>query len=126
MSGRKSLGNAWRDAIRDSDLDRTAKLVAFVVSIYMNGQGWAFPSKATIAEGCNLDSIRTVDVAVQRLERAGSYGRRPPGEPGRRSHSLRSSRARLGAACRRRDRAGMPGSSRFPATAGLSYSSATT
>ena len=29
----------WRDAIRDSDLNATAKLVAFVISCYFNSTG---------------------------------------------------------------------------------------
>ncbi len=63
----------WRDAIRDSDeLDRTAKLVAFVLSTYMNGSGKAFPSKGTIAAGAGLGSgRRAVDQAIVRLEAAG-------------------------------------------------------
>ncbi len=80
----RSVVNAWRDAIRDSELDRTAKLVAFVVSTYMGTTGQAWPSKATIAQGAGLGAgKRAVDAAVDRLEAAGylrvgrSKGRRP-------------------------------------------------
>jgi Helix-turn-helix domain len=62
----------WRDAIRDAELDRTAKLVAFVIGTYMNAAGKAYPSKRLIAEGCALGSgKRAVDQAVDRLEAAG-------------------------------------------------------
>ena len=63
----------WRDAIRDDeDLDKTARLVAFVLSTYMNRNGEAWPSKATLARGCNLGAgRRAVDKAVDRLEAAG-------------------------------------------------------
>jgi hypothetical protein len=61
----------WRDAVRDSDLDTTAKVVAFTLSTYMNGGGWCHPSKATIARGASLSAPRAVNGAVNRLERAG-------------------------------------------------------
>jgi hypothetical protein len=62
----------WRDAVRDSELDATAKLVAFVLSTYMNGRGCARPSKETLAAGASLSSgRRAVDHAVDRLEGAG-------------------------------------------------------
>jgi hypothetical protein len=62
----------WRNAIRDSELDRTAKLVCFVISTYMNGAGEAFPAKDTIAKGAGLGSgRRSVDQAVDRIEAAG-------------------------------------------------------
>jgi hypothetical protein len=62
----------WRNAIRDSELDRTAKLVAFVISTYLNGAGTAYPAKDTIARGAGLGSgRRSVDQAVDRIEQAG-------------------------------------------------------
>jgi hypothetical protein len=71
-------------ALRDSELDPTAKLVGFVISTYMDTRGKAFPSKATIAEGASLGKgKRAVDKAVDRLEAYGlldvtrSKGRRP-------------------------------------------------
>jgi hypothetical protein len=73
----------WRDAIRDSELDGTAKHVAHVISTYMNGAGDTFVGKATIAKGASLKSVRAVDYAVKRLEREGlieivpSMGGRP-------------------------------------------------
>lgn len=65
----------WRNAIRDSDLDRTAKLVCFVISTYMNGKGEAYPAKETIASGAGLGKgKRSVDQAVNRIEAAGYLG----------------------------------------------------
>jgi hypothetical protein len=63
----------WRNALRDAEeLDRTALLVGLVISTYMDGNGRAYPSKATIASGCRLGSgRRAVDGAVDRLEKAG-------------------------------------------------------
>jgi hypothetical protein len=60
----------WRDAIRNSSLDRVAKLAAFVLSTYMNGVGECFPGKALLANGASLNSIRSVDRAINRLESA--------------------------------------------------------
>jgi hypothetical protein len=70
MAGRKSLSAAWRDCIRDSDLDQTAKTIALVLSTYMNGNGQAFPSKETLAHGASV-SKRAADTAVSRLEDRG-------------------------------------------------------
>jgi hypothetical protein len=66
----------WREAIRDSDLDRTAKLVAYTLSTYMNGGGAAFPSKTLLARGASLGNPNhkgssALDAAVNRLEAAG-------------------------------------------------------
>jgi hypothetical protein len=61
----------WRDAIRDAELDRTAKLVAFVLSTYMNGSGETFVGKETVQRKCGFASIRTVDEAINRLEQPG-------------------------------------------------------
>jgi hypothetical protein len=56
--GRKGLVAVWRDAVRDSDLDRTAKLVAFMLSTWIAGRGLAYPSKATLAKGASLGEGR--------------------------------------------------------------------
>jgi hypothetical protein len=66
----------WRDALRDSDLDRTAKLVGFVLSTYMDGRGVAYPAKTTLAEGASLGregqkGNTAVDTAIDRLEASG-------------------------------------------------------
>lgn len=61
---------AWRIAVRESELDRVAKLVALTLGIYMNRRGIAWPSKQSLAEGTGY-SIRTVDRAIIRLEQAG-------------------------------------------------------
>jgi Helix-turn-helix domain len=68
MSGRKSLPAVWRDAIRESELDPTARHVAHVLSTWMNGRGVCWPGRETIAEGTGY-SVRTVERAVARLER---------------------------------------------------------
>lgn len=60
----------WRIAIRESDLDPTAKLVALTLDIYMNRRGIAWPLKSSLAAGSSC-SVRTVDRALIRLERAG-------------------------------------------------------
>jgi hypothetical protein len=60
----------WRDAVRDSELKSTAKLVALVLSTRMNRHLVAYPSKETIATDCSL-SRRSVDAAVDVLEKAG-------------------------------------------------------
>lgn len=68
----RSLTAAWRDAVRDSDLDRTAKLVAYTIGTYMNAAGVAYPSKALIASGATLGAgRRAVDTAIDRIEAAG-------------------------------------------------------
>jgi hypothetical protein len=66
----------WRNAVRDSDLDRTAKLVALVLSTYMDHTGAAWPAKTTIARGASLGRVgqkgnTAVDSAIDRLEAAG-------------------------------------------------------
>src|SRR3954451_12782786 len=66
----------WRVALRDSELDSTAKLVGLVLSTYMNGRGDCWPKKLTIAERTGL-SKRAVDGAIQRLE-AGDFLRVEP------------------------------------------------
>src|SRR5581483_8217451 len=65
----RSLLADWRDAIRDSGLTRTEKLVGLTLSTYMSAEGRAYPSKETLARGCSL-SDRAVDRAVDVLEAA--------------------------------------------------------
>jgi hypothetical protein len=60
---------AWRHALVESDLDRTAILVGLVLAVYMNAKGEAHPSRATIAAGAKL-SVSSVDRALKRLKRA--------------------------------------------------------
>jgi hypothetical protein len=74
----------WRNAVRDSELDRTAKIVGFVLSTYMDANGDnAFPRRQTIAAGADIKWLPTVDAAIQRLELAEllevsrSKGRKP-------------------------------------------------
>lgn len=70
--GERALLARWRDALRDSDLDMTAKTCGYVIATYWNGRGLsAFPAKTTIAAGAGLRSVRSADNAVLRLERAG-------------------------------------------------------
>src|SRR5262249_52952137 len=47
------------------------KAVAFVISTYMSTDGYCRPSRATIARGSTLSSVRTVDTAISELEDAG-------------------------------------------------------
>src|SRR5215218_9293065 len=70
---RKSLVAIWRDAVRDDDqLNSTARLVAFVLSTYVNGSGLAYPSRGTLAAGAGLSTgLRAVDRALSSLELAG-------------------------------------------------------
>lgn len=69
---RQSLLTRWQHAIVDSNLDGTAKLVALVLSRYMNLSGWANPGKARLAAGASLgQGRRAVDEAVKRLEARG-------------------------------------------------------
>jgi hypothetical protein len=66
----RTLLAKWRDAVRDSDLSSTAKLVALALSTRMNRYGGAWPSKDTIAGDTSLGR-RTVDAAIETLEREG-------------------------------------------------------
>jgi hypothetical protein len=79
----------WRDELRDWPLDRTAKLVGFVLSTYMNGSGETFVSKKLLAEGASLgQGKRAVDGAIDRLEAAGFvYVRRSKGRVSFRYHA---------------------------------------
>jgi hypothetical protein len=88
----------WRNAIRDSELDKTAKLVAFVLSTYMDAAGRAFPSKATLSLGASLGAgKRAVDKAIVRLEEAGLLQvTRSRGRRSFRYQAVLTSRARAG------------------------------
>jgi hypothetical protein len=66
----RSVVIRWRDAIRDSDLDGTAKLVAFVLSTYMDASGETFVSKARLGCGASVTD-RSVYDALKRIELAG-------------------------------------------------------
>jgi Helix-turn-helix domain len=81
---RLSMLAQWRDAVRDSELDRTAKLVAHTLGTYADRDGVAFPSEQTIAEGASLGSRNSVRKSVNALEQAGFVIVRR--SPGRRSH----------------------------------------
>jgi hypothetical protein len=61
---------AWRTAIRDSDLDPTAKHVALTLDTYMNRHGIAWPSRASLATGTGR-TVSTIDRALRRLEHTG-------------------------------------------------------
>jgi hypothetical protein len=67
---RKGLSAVWRDAIRDSDLRATSKLVAHTLSTYANGRGGAYPARQTLALGSSL-SVKAVDTAIRDLETSG-------------------------------------------------------
>lgn len=60
----------WRNAIRDSGLDMTAKLVAHTLDTYLDGHGDGWPSRATIANGATC-SVSAVKRAIHRLEAGG-------------------------------------------------------
>jgi hypothetical protein len=58
----------WRNAVRDSELlDSKSKLTAFVLSTYMDKDGYCFPSKATLEAKTDLGA-RTIDRAIAKLE----------------------------------------------------------
>jgi hypothetical protein len=63
----------WREALRDSDLDRTAKLVGYILSTFMDKDGLAWPGKETIAAGAGVHP-RTADKAIKRIELFGLLG----------------------------------------------------
>ena len=66
----KSVPQVWRDVVRDSSLDSTAKGVAYALTTWMDWRGHAFPGRATLAAGAGY-AVRTIDRAVPRLEKAG-------------------------------------------------------
>jgi hypothetical protein len=68
---KKGLLATWRDAVADSDLDSTAKVVAgLAIATHMDRNGYAYPGRQRIARRSSL-SIRTVDKAIRRVEAAG-------------------------------------------------------
>ena len=60
----------WRRLVLDADLGPSAKTVALALSVFANGQGEAWPSRATLAAGAGV-SVRTVVRAIRDLERVG-------------------------------------------------------
>jgi len=65
---RKSLLAVWRDLVCESEqIGPTPKLVALVLSTFMNGRGYAYPSQEAIAAKASL-SARTVRDATAPLE----------------------------------------------------------
>jgi hypothetical protein len=83
-TGQRSSLALWRDAVRDhSGIDTTTTAVAMVLSTYMDGDRWAWPSRETLAHGAKLKSVRSVDRAIQMMVEAGllrvhrSKGRHP-------------------------------------------------
>jgi len=60
----------WRDQIRDSQLDASAKVTAFVLSSYMDANGEAWPAQQTLAAGTSL-SVDSIHRATVRLQHAG-------------------------------------------------------
>ena len=60
----------WRNAVRDSDLDSTSKLVALVLSTFMDSNGRCWPSRERIARAASL-SVRSVAIAMLRIEASG-------------------------------------------------------
>jgi hypothetical protein len=65
-----SLPLAWRNAVRDSDLDSMAKLAGHTLSTFMDSRGRAFPGLTTLAAGASVD-VRTLKRAIGRLELRG-------------------------------------------------------
>ena len=62
----------WRDAIRDAEeLTGTQKLVALLMSTYMNKDGETFVGKQRLARDAGFRSVRTVDSAINRVENIG-------------------------------------------------------
>jgi hypothetical protein len=63
----RSFLAGWRDAVADSNLGPSPKLVAFVLTTWMSGKGVCWPSKGLIAHRSSL-SERTVYTATRELE----------------------------------------------------------
>ena len=59
---------SWRRDVLNADLGTAGKAVALALSVYVNGQGEGYPSRATLAAAASV-SVRTVDRAIERLER---------------------------------------------------------
>jgi helix-turn-helix protein len=70
VSGRKSRLAVWRDGLRDSTLDPTARHVGHVLSTFMDARGFCFLKRETLAAGTGY-SVRTIERAIARLEGAG-------------------------------------------------------
>lgn len=71
-----SLPVKWREAIRDSGLPKTTKLVAYTLSTHLNSAGTAYPSIVTLARGSSLGrrdqkDNTAVKTAIARLEADG-------------------------------------------------------
>lgn len=63
----------WRKSVRDSNLDTTAKAVAWVLDTYSDRNGLCWPGLATIAHGAGLSvtNLGTTAQAIKRLEARG-------------------------------------------------------
>ena len=59
----------WRNAVRDSKLDATAKLTALTLSTFLTVDGAGYPSQSLLAAGASI-SRRSVGKAIDRLELA--------------------------------------------------------
>ena len=70
MKGRKGLLGVWRDAVCDSELQRTPKLLALVLSTNLNGHGHGWPSQKLLASKASI-TPKAVQTATDVLERAG-------------------------------------------------------
>jgi len=69
----------WRHSVCQSELDPTAKLVAFVIACHMDGEAHSWPSRETIAKEAS-SHVRTVERAIKRVEDAGLlYVQHSPG-----------------------------------------------
>lgn len=72
MTSRRPFLADWRNAIRDSALPRTTKLVGLVLSTYLDANGTAFPALTTLADGASLGrGCTAVKDAIERLEAVG-------------------------------------------------------
>ena len=69
-AGTRSLLMRWSDALIESDLRSTTKLVGLVLRKWLNSAGSAYPSQATIATGASV-SVKTVQKALRELVDAG-------------------------------------------------------
>jgi hypothetical protein len=95
----RSFVMRWRDALRDSSLSPTAKLVGHTLSTYMNAAGETFVGKMTLARGASLSTktkgSTAVTNAIERMRSAGFLAVTPPttktGRPaGRRGYQYRA------------------------------------
>jgi helix-turn-helix protein len=60
----------WRKQLRDSDLSTSTKCAGFVLSTYMNANGYCHVTRSTLAKGMSCE-IRTVDRQIRELETHG-------------------------------------------------------